>query len=199
MNQAATSLGFALPTYEVIQAIISDFSDGNVDGTINGTPVSVTNGVLPSDLDLDTAITRFKNNNFANFQTTSLLVINYDLLNNILPTANAGTDQTVAQGASVSLSGSASDSDGAVVSISWTQTQGTAVTLDNSNTLNPSFQTPSISDDETAIFELTVTDDIGEFSTDSVSINIVANNNPVVTAATFTVDENSANGTAVGT
>ncbi|MCP3673532.1 MAG: tandem-95 repeat protein, partial [Gammaproteobacteria bacterium] len=137
-----------------------------------------------------TAIIRFRNNNFANFQTTNLPVINYDLLNNILPTANAGTDQTVAEGELVSLSGSASDSNGDVVSTSWTQTQGTAVTLDNNNTLNPSFQTPSISDDETAIFELTVTDDIGEFSTDSVSINIVAvNDAPVANDDTATVDE----------
>ncbi|MCP3673774.1 MAG: hypothetical protein GY829_04805, partial [Gammaproteobacteria bacterium] len=102
VNQSAIYLGFAQSTYEVIQAIISDFSDGNVDGTINGTPVSVANGLLPSeldlDLDLDTAIIRFRNNNFANFQTTNLPVINYDLLNNILPTANAGTDQTVAEG-----------------------------------------------------------------------------------------------------
>src|SRR5215467_6507558 len=45
---------------------------------------------------------------------------------NILPTANAGSNQTVISGAAVTLDGSASsDSDGTIASYAWTQTSGT--------------------------------------------------------------------------
>ena len=54
---------------------------------------------------------------------------------NVAPYANAGTDQSVIGGSTVTLDGSASaDTDGAVVSYAWTQTAGPAVTLATTNT-----------------------------------------------------------------
>ena len=43
---------------------------------------------------------------------------------NRVPTANAGADQAVQEGARVQLAGSGSDSDGSVASYQWSQTAG---------------------------------------------------------------------------
>jgi hypothetical protein len=76
------------------------------------------------------------------------------------PTANAGSDQTVNEGDTVSLDGSgSSDPDGTVESYSWTQTAGTQVTLDDASSATPSFTAPDVgADGETLTLELTVTD-----------------------------------------
>ncbi len=89
------------------------------------------------------------------------------------PSANAGADQTVDVSASVSLDGSASsDADGTVVSYSWTQTVGTAVTLINEQTAMPSFDAPG--NTATLTFELIATDDLGFEGKDEVQITVNA-------------------------
>ncbi len=89
---------------------------------------------------------------------------------NQAPIANAGADQTVIAGATVTLNGSAStDPDGHLpLSFAWTQTGGGAVTLANATTATPVF-TPTLAGVYT--FQLIVTDRLGVSSTpDSVSI-----------------------------
>ncbi|NLD36638.1 MAG: hypothetical protein GX654_07205, partial [Desulfatiglans sp.] len=90
------------------------------------------------------------------------------------PVANAGTDQTKAEGQVVTLNGSASsDPDGSIVSYNWTQTGGTAVTLSSATTVQPSFTAPNVGPSgATLTFSLTVTDTQGLQSTDSVNINV---------------------------
>jgi len=186
VNQVAVSLGLALPTYEIIKAVIEDFSDGNIDGTINDAPISVVGGILPSGLDLDAAIIRFKNNNFTNFQTTSIPEVDYNVLEvptNVGPDVNAGVDQTILEQEQVSLSATATDSDGTITTIEWNQEQGTTVLFDDLHILNPSFTAPDIDINETQVFTLTVTDDFGESVTDSVSINIIAISSNAATVA----------------
>lgn len=90
------------------------------------------------------------------------------------PTVDAGADQSVAAGASVTLAGSASDADGSVASYEWTQTAGSAVTLDDAASANPSFTAPDVSSDETLTFKLTATDDQGARRSDSVNVNVSA-------------------------
>lgn len=91
---------------------------------------------------------------------------------NYKPTADAGLDQTVNGGATVSLSGASSrDSDGSIVSYQWAQTGGTQVSLTNANTV-PSFTAPSVVD--TLTFRLTVTDNKGATATDYVQVFITA-------------------------
>jgi hypothetical protein len=114
------------------------------------------------------------------------------------PTANAGSDQTVNEGDTVSLDGSgSSDPDGDTLTYAWTQTAGTQVTLDDASSATPSFTAPDVgADGETLTLELTVDDGNGHTATDAVAINInnvIVNQPPVasLTANPTTIDEGS--------
>jgi len=93
---------------------------------------------------------------------------------NALPSADAGPDQTVSSLDVVTLDGSAStDSDGTIAGYAWTQTTGTAVTLDETVPAMPTFTAPNVGGDEILTFELVVTDNDGAASlADSVIITI---------------------------
>jgi hypothetical protein len=94
---------------------------------------------------------------------------------NATPTANAGPDQSVASASSVQLNGTGTDTDGTIASYAWTQTMGTAVTLSNASTRNPTFTAPSVTADTTLRFSLTVTDNGGATSTaDTVNVVVQA-------------------------
>jgi hypothetical protein len=87
------------------------------------------------------------------------------------PTADAGPDQTVSEGATVTLDGSAStDSDGTIVSYSWIQLSGPSVTLDDPSAAQPAFTSPNVTGDEQLVFQLTVTDNDNATDTDEVQI-----------------------------
>ncbi len=90
---------------------------------------------------------------------------------NVAPIAQAGADQVVKTGASVTLKGSAND-DGGGLGYQWTQTAGTAVILSNANSANASFTAPASAD--TLVFQLTVTDSAGLTDSDSVTITVQA-------------------------
>jgi hypothetical protein len=103
------------------------------------------------------------------------------------PVANAGADQTVAEGDPVTLDGAGSlDQDGSISSYSWTQTSGsTTVELDDATSSTPSFTAPAVgSAGDTLTFELTVTDNDGDTSTDSVDIQVGNVNQPPTAEAT---------------
>ncbi|MFL5376271.1 MAG: PKD domain-containing protein, partial [Myxococcales bacterium] len=61
------------------------------------------------------------------------------------PIANAGTDQAVASGASVTLDGSASSGPaGLPLTFAWSQSSGPAVVLTGADTATPSFTAPVV-------------------------------------------------------
>lgn len=61
----------------------------------------------------------------------------------ITPIANVGPDQSVAQGATVTLDGSTStDPKGATLTYQWAQTAGPTVTLSNTTVVKPTFTAP---------------------------------------------------------
>ena len=102
---------------------------------------------------------------------------------NSSPVANAGPDQTVSAGATVTLDGtSSSDADGHSLSYAWTQTSGTSVTLSSSTASQPAFTAPTAASTTTLIFSLVVTDtESADSSADTVTITV----NPLSPTAAF--------------
>ncbi len=90
---------------------------------------------------------------------------------NHAPVALAGDDQTVVEGALVSMSGIDSyDSDGDTLTYAWTQVMGPAVALSGANSVDATFVAPQVdSAGETLVFALTVSDGAAE-STDSLIV-----------------------------
>ncbi|AXQ30209.1 peptidase M66 [Solimonas sp. K1W22B-7] len=108
---------------------------------------------------------------------------------NQAPAAAAGSDQAVAEGATVTLSGgSSSDSDGSIVAYAWQQVSGPAVVLDSPTAVSTRFVAPDVATAQTVVLRLTVTDNEGATDTDMVSVTVnvavapPANNPPVAAA-----------------
>jgi len=93
---------------------------------------------------------------------------------NVPPVANAGADQSVESGATVTLDGSASsDADGTITAYLWEQVSGPVVTLSNAETATASFVVPTVTETTTWVFSLTVTDDEAETDTDEVMVAVI--------------------------
>jgi len=110
-----------------------------------------------------------------------------------MPEADAGPDQNVNESVLVTLDASGStDPDNGIASYLWTQTAGTSVTLSDTSAIFPTFTSPVVGGSGQAlIFQLTVTDNGGLQSTDSVIVNVLTTNEPPVADAGLdqTVDE----------
>jgi hypothetical protein len=90
------------------------------------------------------------------------------------PTADAGPDQTVEEGLTVTLDGRGStDSDGVIVSYLWEQIDGPEVTLAGADTFQASFTAPDVGPSgEVLTFQLTVTDNGGLQGTDTCTVSV---------------------------
>jgi hypothetical protein len=112
----------------------------------------------------------------AGLQSTDTSIVNVSWVNQP-PTSDAGPDQTVSEGRTVTLDASnSSDPDGAVGSYLWTQTTGPQVTLSNAASTRPTFVTPVVdAAGSTLTFRLTVRDNAGLQSSDEVLI-VVSDN-----------------------
>ncbi|MCF7824553.1 MAG: T9SS type A sorting domain-containing protein [Candidatus Marinimicrobia bacterium] len=127
----------------------------------------------------------------------------FDPSANFSPVANAGPDQSVDSGETVTLDGSSSsDSDGSIASYLWSQVSGSTVTLTNANTAVASFVVPTVTETSSWVFMLTVTDDDGATDTDEITITAYisttltiaeARTQPVGTLVTVTGLVNSTN------
>ncbi len=98
---------------------------------------------------------------------------------NRTPLADAGADQSVMEGTTVSLDGTASsdpDGDADTLTFLWTQTGGPDVTLSDPTLPTLTFVTPPVSPDgATLVFELTVRDFDGLAASTAVTIKIQDN------------------------
>ncbi len=101
------------------------------------------------------------------------------------PIANAGADQTVAEGATVTLDGSgSSDSEGENLTYAWTQVGTPMVSLSGENTAAPTFTAPAdLLNDATLEFSLVVNDGESDSAAATVTITITGVNDPPIANA----------------
>jgi hypothetical protein len=101
------------------------------------------------------------------------------------PVAEAGQNQRFLPGETVVLDGGASaDPEAGGLTFSWSQVEGTPVTLSNPYTAQTSFTAPEVAAaGETLRFELTVTDDGGLMSQDTCLVTVSSGNEPPVAAS----------------
>lgn len=103
---------------------------------------------------------------------TYLIDLRGDTGGNQAPTANAGADQEVDEGAIVNLTGSGNDPENQTITYEWTQTTGPDVTLSNPNSASTSFEAPQVDANTTLTFRLTVTDTEGLAGSDFVTVRV---------------------------
>jgi len=100
------------------------------------------------------------------------------------PDSNAGTNQTVFEGDTVTLDGSASsDPDGDTLSYEWTQESGPTVTINNATSPMPTFAAPDVvaGTPETVALRLTVRD-ANQQNADIVNVTVEENEPPTAAA-----------------
>jgi large repetitive protein len=100
------------------------------------------------------------------------------------PTASAGADQIVDEGAAVTLdaSGSTDLDAGTTLGFAWVQTSGPAVTLQGAGGARPTFTAPVLDADAVLAFKVTVSD--GTYSSSATTLVTVRNvNHPPVADA----------------
>lgn len=115
------------------------------------------------------------------FTTDTVLVT---VLDNAAPVADAGGDFGILTGANGVLDASgSSDPENDPLTYNWTQLSGNiTINLSDPTDAAPTFTAPGVTQDEAVTFELTVTDDRGDFSTDTATITVEVNVAPVADA-----------------
>ncbi len=106
--------------------------------------------------------------------------------------AQAGVDRTARAGETVTLDGSASS--GEDFSVTWTQTAGPEVTLQNTQSIVTSFAVPQVAASTELAFTLTLRDGAAEASDEIIITASPANRAPV---ASIAVDEDVVSGAVV--
>jgi subtilisin-like proprotein convertase family protein len=104
--------------------------------------------------------------------------------NNLAPVAHAGADFGVLAGNAGQLDATASaDPEADPLDYAWSQLSGAVtLTLSSTTAAQPTFTAPAVTQDELLLFQVTVTDDRGDFSTDTVQVTIEINRPPVSNA-----------------
>ncbi|RPJ84885.1 MAG: hypothetical protein EHM18_11340, partial [Acidobacteria bacterium] len=92
---------------------------------------------------------------------------------NRAPAADAGPDKTACPGAYVTITGNGTDTDGDAVSLSWSQTGGTAVAIEGADSSIMSFRAPLVSSSTSLRFRVTASDGRGGSAYDEVLVRIV--------------------------
>jgi len=197
-NTNVTLAGTAIDT----DGSIATYSWSQASGTevsLTSTDTTSTSFMAPDINESETltfTFTAIDNDGASTSDTISVSVIKV----NKAPIVDAGEDVTVAENTSVTLAGTATDTDGSIATYSWSQTSGTEVSLTTTNTASTSFIAPDINESETLTFIFIATDNDGANTSDVISISVTkVNKAPIVNAGEdLTVDENT-NVTLAGT
>ena len=115
-------------------------------------------------------------NNGFNSSLAAITTVTVESTTAQAPVANAGTAQTVASDATVTLNGStSSDPNGLTLTYAWSQTAGTAVTLASTTSALTTFTAPHVAYNaaaQTLSFRLVVRNAAGLTSTSSVNVAV---------------------------
>jgi hypothetical protein len=94
---------------------------------------------------------------------------------NLPPTADAGSDQTVSKGDQVTLDGTGTDPDDDSLTFHWFQLDGPPVVLDDPDSQTPSFETSNMPRSSGVLrFQLVVTDGFGGLAKDNVLVKVLS-------------------------
>jgi hypothetical protein len=100
---------------------------------------------------------------------------------NSLPTVDAGPDIKADSGTTVVLKGMGTDTDGTIAGYNWVQTAGDIVEITGNSAAEATFVAPdTLSETKYFTFTLSVTDNEGGKTTDTMSVYVVPNNAPRV-------------------
>jgi hypothetical protein len=128
---------------------------------------------VDSSVPLTFRVFGYDSGGFTDFDDIEVRVL--DTFVNALPLVDAGPDREANANTEIDLEGSASDSDGEVVSLLWEAlAPDEALGIRNSNTLKASLSLPNVSVDRVMRIRLTATDDKGGSTSDTVSVFISA-------------------------
>ena len=109
----------------------------------------------------------------------------------VVPTADAGENQTVEENLQVTLDGTAStDPNDDVLTYFWTQVSGEIVTLSDPTSDSPTFTAPEVADGQSILLEFNLEISDGNGHTDSENVQITVNSDlslPVIEDG-FTID-----------
>src|SRR5690606_644362 len=191
---AGTNKTITLP----MNAINLEGSGSDPDGSIatyqwskvSGPAATITNANTPtvslSNLVEGTYVMRLTvTDNRGATATASVSVSVLAAVVNVPPVAEAGPNRTLTLPVnSTNITGSGSDTDGTIVTYTWTKVSGPAVTMSNT-----SLATVSLADlvEGTYVFRLTVTDDKGATAKDEMTLTVnaeTANQAPIANAGT---------------
>lgn len=165
----------------------SSDSDGQIESyewrQVGGTAVNLAGAntaqasFVAPEVDADVVLTfalRVTDDDGASNEAPTTVRVRDVAAQNLPPVANAGLDQTVEGGTEVQLNGAqSSDPDGSITSYFWEQTDGPAVTLSDPSQALVQFTAPEAPDQDIVLsFELTVADDQGATSADTVFVTI---------------------------
>ena len=117
--------------------------------------------------------------------------------NNDPPSIDAGSDQTVQEGATVTLAGTVTD-DGSSLTYAWSHDSDLAISLSDAAALSTTFTAPAVDADTEVTFTLTVTDDPNTV-TDNVIVTIENNDPPSIDAGSDQTVQEGATVTLAGT
>ncbi len=105
------------------------------------------------------------------------------------PTVDAGPDKNVHSGDRVTLSGSATDPDGTIISYAWTQTAGPSVSLYGAASPTLEFTAPNVTKNTVLQFRFTATDDCGGSVSDETVVTVSPASSPFPKPAKIEVEK----------
>ena len=153
--------------------------DGTLSITITGSDSASASFTAP-DVAANTTITVTLTVNDGTAEVSDTLQVTITDSPNSPPTVNAGQDQEVVEGATVALSGTATDDDGDTLAYSWTHDDTLAITITGSDSASASFTAPDVASNTTITVTLTVDDGTAEVS-DTLQVTIADSPNSPLT------------------